>query len=157
MDRYENLANAFVSLADTLVADYDVVELAHQLVDSSMALLPVDAVGIVLVDPLGDVHVLASSSEQTRLLEVFQIQADAGPCLQAYRTGQPVVVDDLTVDPNRWPAFAERAGQYGFEHYTFECSGCGHSETSSVGWTIRPPVPKRAGRGTGHAGGPITS
>jgi GAF domain-containing protein len=115
MDRYESLANAFVSLADTLVADYDVVELAHQLVDSSMALLPVDAVGIVLVDPLGDVHVLASSSEQTRLLEVFQIQADAGPCLQAYRTGQPVVVDDLTVDPNRWPAFAERAGQYGFE------------------------------------------
>ena len=115
MDRYESLANAFVSLADTLVADYDVVELAHQLVDSSMALLPVDAVGIVLVDPLGDVHVLASSSEQSRLLEVFQIQADAGPCLEAYRTGQPVVVDDLTVDPNRWPAFAERAGQYGFE------------------------------------------
>jgi GAF domain-containing protein len=115
MDRYESLANAFVSLADTLVADYDVVELANQLVDNSMALLPVDAVGIVLVDPLGDVHVLASSSEQTRLLEVFQIQADAGPCLQAYRTGQPVVIDDLTVDPNRWPAFAERAGQYGFE------------------------------------------
>jgi GAF domain-containing protein len=114
MDRYESLAHAFVSLADTLVADYDVVELAQQLVDNSMALLPVDAVGIVIVDPHGDLHVLASSSEQTRLLEVFQVQADKGPCLQAYRTGQAVFVDDLAVDPDRWPAFAERATEYGF-------------------------------------------
>lgn len=114
MDRYERLANAFVGLADTLVADYDVVELAQQLIDSSMTLLPIAAAGIVLGDAMGELHVFALSSEQTRLLELLQVEADMGPCLQAYRTGAAVFVDDLSVDPRRWPAFAERAAEYHF-------------------------------------------
>ncbi len=118
MDRYERLAHAFVGLADTLVADYDVIELAQQLVDNSMGLLPIAAAGIVIGDPHGTLHVFASSSEHTRLLELLQVQADAGPCLQAYRSGQAVVVNDLTVDQQRWPAFAERAAEYGYRAVT---------------------------------------
>ncbi|CAN5682696.1 GAF and ANTAR domain-containing protein [soil metagenome] len=118
MDRYERLAHAFVGLADTLVADYDVVELAQQLVDNSMTLLPVAAGGIVIGDAMGALHVFASSSEQTRLLELLQVEADMGPCLQAYRTAQAVLVDDLTVAPERWPAFAERAAEYDFRSVT---------------------------------------
>jgi ANTAR domain/GAF domain len=114
MDRYERLAHAFVGLADSLVADYDVVELAQQLIDSSMTLLPVVAAGIMLGDATGELHVFASSSEETRLLELLQVEADMGPCLQAYRTGTAVFVDDLTVDPARWPAFARRAADYSF-------------------------------------------
>ena len=114
MDRYERLANAFVGLADTLVADYDVVELAQQLIDNSMTLLPIEAAGIVLGDGTGELHVFASSSEQTRLLELLQVEADQGPCLQAYRTGTAVLIDDLAVDTQRWPAFARRAAEYRF-------------------------------------------
>jgi ANTAR domain/GAF domain len=114
MDGYERLAHAFVGLADTLVADYDVVELAQQLIDSSMTLLPVAAAGIMLGDAMGELHVFASSSEESRLLEVLQVEADMGPCLQAYRTGAAVFVDDLEVDPTRWPAFARHAADYGF-------------------------------------------
>jgi hypothetical protein len=114
MDRYERLANAFVDLADTLVADYDVIELAQQLIDSSMTLLPIAAAGILLGDSSGELHVFASSSEQTRLLELLQVEADVGPCLEAYRTGQPVLVDDLKAEAARWPAFAERAVEYNF-------------------------------------------
>jgi len=114
MDRYEQLAHAFVGLADTLVADYDVIELAQQLIDNSMTLLPIAAAGIVLGDLDGELHVFASSSEQTRLLELLQVEADVGPCLLSYRTGEPVLVDDLNVDRQRWPAFAERAAEY---HY----------------------------------------
>jgi hypothetical protein len=114
MDRYERLAHAFVGLADSLVADYDVVELAQQLIDSSMTLLPVAAAGIMLGDATGELHVFASSSEETRLLELLQVEADMGPCLQAYRTGSAVLVDDLAVDPARWPAFASRAAEYNF-------------------------------------------
>ncbi|MCV7227024.1 GAF and ANTAR domain-containing protein [Mycolicibacterium komossense] len=114
MDRYERLASAFVGLADTLVADYDVVELAQQLIDSSMTLLPIAAAGILLGDGAGELHVFASSSEQTRLLELLQVEADMGPCLQAYRTGQGVFVEDLSVDPQRWPAFSQRAAEYNF-------------------------------------------
>ena len=114
MERYEQLANAFVGLADTLVADYDAVELAQQLVDSSMSLLPIAAAGIVLGDAHGALQVFASSSEQTRLLELFQVEADAGPCLQACRTGKQVLVEDLSADTGRWPAFARRAAEYGY-------------------------------------------
>ena len=114
MDRYEQLAHAFVGLADTLVADYDVVELAQQLIDNSMMLLPIAAAGIVLADSQGDLRVFASSSEHTRLLELLQVEADVGPCLLAYRTGKAVLVDDLNVDPQRWPAFAERAAEYDY-------------------------------------------
>lgn len=114
MDRYEGLARAFVGLADTLVADFDVVELAQQLVENAMALLPVDAAGIVLADVHGRFQVLASNSEQTRLLELFQIQQDSGPCLLAHRNGEQVVVEDLRIDIARWPEFAARAIEYGF-------------------------------------------
>jgi hypothetical protein len=118
MDRYERLANAFVGLADTLVVDYDVIELAQQLIDNAMGLLPIAAAGILLGDATGELHVFASSSEQTRLLELLQIEADVGPCLDAYRTGQPVLVDDLGAEAARWPAFAERAAEYGFHAVT---------------------------------------
>jgi transcriptional regulator with GAF, ATPase, and Fis domain len=112
MDRYERLAKAFVGLADTLVADYDVVELAQQLIDSAMELLPIDAAGIVLADDKGGLHVFATSSQQTRMLELLQLHADAGPCLDAYRTGEPVLVEDLHAEAARWPAFVERADEY---------------------------------------------
>lgn len=114
MDRYEGLAHAFVGLVDTLVADYDVVELAQQLIDRSMELLPVAAAGILLGDAQGSLRVLASSSEQTRLLELFQVQSNVGPCLQAYRSGKVVMVGDLSAKRHLWPAFAERALDYGF-------------------------------------------
>lgn len=114
MNNYSQLAQAFVGLADTLVDDYDAVELAQQLVDNSMVLLPIAAAGILIGDIHGELHVLASSSEETRLLELLQVEADLGPCLLAYRTGAQVVVEDLRVDPQRWPDFAERAAQYGY-------------------------------------------
>jgi hypothetical protein len=114
MDNYSRLAQAFAGLADTLVDDYDAVELAQQLVDNSMVLLPIAAAGILIGDIHGDLQVLASSSEETRLLELLQIEADLGPCLLSYRTGAQVVVEDLRVDPQRWPEFAERAAEYDY-------------------------------------------
>lgn len=112
MDDYGRLAQAFVGLADTLVADYDAVEVSQQLIESSMALLPIAAAGLLIGDVHGELHVLASSSEEIRLLELLQVQADAGPCLVAYRTGQPVLVEDLNLEPERWPAFAQQAAEY---------------------------------------------
>ena len=114
MDRYQQLASAFVALADTLTADYDASEFTQQLVDYTLTLLPVQAAGIVLGDAAGELHVVAASSEEVRLLELLQLHADAGPCLCVYRTSEPVFVDDLTEQPERWPAFAMRAVEHGF-------------------------------------------
>jgi GAF domain-containing protein len=112
--REGRLVHAFVALADTLVDDYDVVEFAQDLVENCVSLLDVDSAGLMLDDLRGGLQMLASTSEQTRMLELLQIQSDAGPCLQAYRTGQQVLVDDLRSDTDRWPEFAARASAEGF-------------------------------------------
>jgi len=114
MENYQRLAEAFVGLADTLVDDYDAIELSQQLIDNSMSLLPISAAGLLVGDLKGGLQVIASSSEETRLLELLQVEADLGPCLLAYRTGEQVLVGDLRDDPQRWPEFAERALAYNY-------------------------------------------
>jgi hypothetical protein len=113
-DRESRLVHAFVSLADTLVDDYDVVEFAQELVENCLSLLDADSAGLLLDDLRGGLQVLASTSEQARMLELLQIQSDAGPCLHAYRTGEQVLVDDLGHETERWPDFAGRAAAEGF-------------------------------------------
>jgi GAF domain-containing protein len=111
--REGHLVHAFVTLADTLVDDYDVVEFAQELVEDCLSLLDVESAGLLLADLRGGLQMLASTSEQTRMLELLQIQSNAGPCLEAYRTGQQVLIDDLGAD-TRWPEFATRARDDGF-------------------------------------------
>jgi GAF domain-containing protein len=99
------LARAFVSLADTLVDDYDVIELLTRLVDYSVELLDADAGGIVLADPHGLLQVVATSNEDARVTELMQLQNDQGPCLECFRAGAPVNVADLAQAGDRWPMF----------------------------------------------------
>jgi GAF domain-containing protein len=108
------LARTFVQLADTLVADYDVVELLTLVTDCCVDVLDVSSAGIMLVAPEGDLRVAASSSEAMRVLELFELQAQEGPCLDCYRTGQPIVNQDLATVNGRWPRFAPEALAAGF-------------------------------------------
>lgn len=105
-DRERLLADAFVGLADTLVAEYDVIDVLDRLVGHSVALLAADAAGIMLVDLQGRLRVVASSSEESDWTELMQIQADEGPCIESIRTGKPVTVTDLDAAEVRWPRFA---------------------------------------------------
>jgi hypothetical protein len=82
------LAEAFVDLADTLVADFDVVDLSQRLVEDCVSLLAASAAGLLLIDQRGGLRVLASTSEETRLLELFQVQVDRGPCLDCIHRGR---------------------------------------------------------------------
>jgi pimeloyl-ACP methyl ester carboxylesterase len=82
----ELLSDTFVDLADTLVADFDVIDFLHLLTDRSVALLPVSAAGVLLADPRGQLRAAAASSEAAGLVELFQIQNDQGPCLDCFRT-----------------------------------------------------------------------
>ncbi|MGA8679623.1 MAG: GAF and ANTAR domain-containing protein [Acidimicrobiales bacterium] len=114
MPREAILARTLVELADTLVDDFDVVELLTLLADRCVDVLDVGAAGLMLVAPDGDLRVMASSSEAMRVLELFELQTREGPCLDCYRTGKPVVNQDLAVADGRWPRFAAEALAAGF-------------------------------------------
>jgi GAF domain-containing protein len=114
MPREAMLARTFVELADTLVADFDVVELLTLLADRCVEVLEVGAAGLMLAAPGSDLRVMASSSEAMRVLELFELQSQEGPCLDAYRTGRPVVYQDLATANGRWPRFAAEAVAAGF-------------------------------------------
>ncbi|HEV7720786.1 MAG TPA: GAF and ANTAR domain-containing protein [Iamia sp.] len=113
--REQLLVRAMVALADTLVDEFDIVDLTATLADRCLEILDVAATGIMLASPTGGgLRVMASSSAPVRTLEVFEAQVDEGPCPECYRTGALVVHEDLASDPDRWPTFTPRALEAGF-------------------------------------------
>lgn len=114
MPREALLARTLVELADTLVDDFDVVELLTLLADRCVEVLTVSAAGLMLAAPEGDLRVVASSSEEMRLVELFELQSQEGPCLDCYRTGEPALSRNLAGDEARWPRLVPVALKAGF-------------------------------------------
>jgi GAF domain-containing protein len=107
MPRESLLARTLVELADTLVADFDVVELLTLLAGRCVDVLGASAAGLMLAGPDGGLKVVAPSSEAMRVLGLFELQAKEGPCLDCYRSGRAVMQPDLATPTSRWPLFAE--------------------------------------------------
>lgn len=114
LTREQGILRAFAQLADTLVADYDVVDLLQNLVDLTSRFLGATASGVMLADDHGELDVIASTSEASRLVEVMQLSAYAGPCIESFETGAVVSVADIEQVPDRWQAFRDRALEQGF-------------------------------------------
>lgn len=112
--RETQVLSAVVSLVDRLLDDFDVVDLLTELTERCAELLDVASAGFLLADPLQRLHLLAATSEQTRELELFQLQAEQGPCIECYRTGEPVLVADVRREADRWPQFVPAAVDAGF-------------------------------------------
>jgi GAF domain-containing protein len=108
------VAHSFIALADTLVDDFDVVELLDRLVADCVDLLDVSAAGILLLNQDRILEVVASSDEASRLMEVFQLESRSGPCVDAVLTGEPVAVTDPSEIQRRWPAFGRAVGAVGY-------------------------------------------
>jgi hypothetical protein len=112
--REAQLTATFVTLADTLVADYDVVDLLHTLIDTCAGLLDAAGAGITLTAASGRLEVLASTSEESELVELMQLRAGQGPCIEAFLTGKVVAVSDVNDIEDVWPLFARSAIAQGF-------------------------------------------
>jgi GAF domain-containing protein len=108
------LADVFVETADTLVDDFDLVDFLDQLTDHVASVSGADAVGLVLADAHGVLQFMAASNDAGKGLELFQLQASEGPCLDAFTTRQPVVNADLGHASDVWPTFAPQARAAGF-------------------------------------------
>jgi hypothetical protein len=112
--RETRVLDAVGSLVDGLLDDFDIVDLLTELAEHCAQLLDVGPAGFLLADPLRQLHLMAATSEKARDLELFQLQADEGPCLDCYTTGQPVSVSDLRAAAQRWPRFVSAAAEAGF-------------------------------------------
>src|ERR1700745_368635 len=100
------LSDTFIELADTMVADFDILAFLHMLTDGPVQLLGASAAGVMLADPRGELRVAAASTEEAGLLELFQLQNDQGPCLECFRTGRAGTATDLGGPAPRGPRFA---------------------------------------------------
>jgi GAF domain-containing protein len=110
----QRLARVFVELADTLVEEFDVVDFLHMLTERCVELLDADAAGLMLADQRGNLQLVASTVERAQLLELFELQAGEGPCLECFSTGRAITNVDLPEARERWPVFAAAAVQAGF-------------------------------------------
>ena len=115
MAEQDVVTRTLVELADTLVADFDVVDLMSLLTDRCLDAFDVQAAGLMLAAPMGgELRVMASSSATMRDLELYELQNSDGPCIDAYRTGEPVLSQDLATAAQRWPRFTPAAVAAGF-------------------------------------------
>ena len=110
----QRLLETFVKLADTLIDDYDVVDLLQFLVDTCRDVLDTTAAGILLADARGDLEVVASTSEASRLVEMMQLSAEQGPCIESFRSGRRVSVPDIEASKDEWWQFRGSALAQGF-------------------------------------------
>jgi GAF domain-containing protein len=108
------LAEVFVECADTLVDEFDLIDFLQMLTMRTAEILSSPSVGLLLTDQRGNLQFMAASQEDVRILELFQVQTREGPCMDAFRTGEPVVNADLAGAFERWPRFAPRATEAGF-------------------------------------------
>lgn len=112
--REEILLRTFAKLADTLVDDYDIVDLLQMLVDTCRDVLDTRAAGILLANSAGELELLASTSEASQLVELMQLAAEAGPCIEAFTTGHVISVPDVALSPPEWVRFRDSALGQGF-------------------------------------------
>ena len=112
--REARVLDAVVTLVDSLLHDFDVVELLTELTERCAQLLDVSSAGLLLAGPRRQLHLIAATSSRTEELELFQLQTDEGPCLDCFASGSPVSIADLTVAAARWPRFVPAARAAGF-------------------------------------------
>jgi hypothetical protein len=110
----ERLSKIFVEVADTLVDDFDLLDFLHMLTVRTADLVGASAVGLLLADQRGNLRFMAASDENARILEIFQVQVNEGPCFDAYRGAEAVVNSDLRMESTRWPEFTKKALAVGF-------------------------------------------
>ncbi|MGZ4690080.1 MAG: ANTAR domain-containing protein [Acidimicrobiia bacterium] len=133
------LARTFVEVADTLVDEFDVVDFLSGLATRCVELFNTVEAGLMVAEAPGAVQVVASSSHEMHLLELFEVQHDQGPCLDCYRTGEPIECPDLNVALDRWPTFAPEALAAGFSSVHALPMRLRSEVIGSLNLLVRPP------------------
>lgn len=113
-DREQWLAHTFVEITDTLVDDFDIVDFLSTVIQRTVELVQGTEGAVVLADLAGRLQVMAATTERSRILEVFELQTEEGPCLDCYRTGEQILNISLAEADQHWPTFTSMARTAGF-------------------------------------------
>jgi GAF domain-containing protein len=96
-------------LSRSLAAEDDLDGLLQRIVDlGAEEIGPCDGVSVMLIGKGGGISTPAFSSTAARDSDLAQLATDEGPCLEAMREHEMVVIDDLRTDV-RWPDYRQRA------------------------------------------------
>lgn len=112
--RETDIVQSLIRMADTLVSDYDPIALLTDLAESCVRILDVDAAGVSLGED-STLRFVAASSETMEMMELYQIERHEGPCFDAYSTGMAVATSDLETNRSRWPKWAAKALESGYQ------------------------------------------
>jgi hypothetical protein len=107
--RETQLVRTFVELADTLVAEFDIVDFLTLLTTRCVELLDLPVAGLLLADSPRGLRLVASSNHSNEVIELLEALHEEGPGLDCYRSGTAVVCEDLVAETERWPQLAPRA------------------------------------------------
>ncbi|KAA0921228.1 GAF and ANTAR domain-containing protein [Streptomyces apricus] len=130
MTTQQRLLDILVEAVDTLTDDFDVIDFLHRLSTRCVELLDVQATGIMIVDEHDELQLIAASDETTRLLELFALQHDQGPCVRCYRSGQAQLNIDLT----------SRTATLGFGPFAAQARTAGFTVTHALPMKLRHQV-----------------
>jgi transcriptional regulator with GAF, ATPase, and Fis domain len=115
MNRERQVTQAFLALSDTYTAEFDPLHLFHRLVHTCQNLVDVDAAAVMIADARGGLKTMASTDEDAAFAELLQLQNGHGPCMDCYRTGEPVSVPDMAAEYERWPKLVAAMIEAGYD------------------------------------------
>lgn len=108
------LARVFLELADTVLDSFDIIEFLDNLTERCLEVLDVDAAGLMLADREGRLTLMAATVHEVRVLGLFELQVQEGPCIECYETGLAITNVSLVESRERWPKFGPAALESGF-------------------------------------------
>jgi diguanylate cyclase (GGDEF)-like protein len=108
----EKLSDVLSEFARTMVTDFPIQGILDHLVKRIVDMMPITAAGVTLIAPGLDPRYVAASSDAALRFEKLQTEMGEGPCLEAYHTGEAILVPDLNLE-DRFPEFSPRALQAG--------------------------------------------
>jgi GAF domain-containing protein len=106
------LMRALSEFASTLAKGFAVSDVLHDLAEQVTAVLGIDGAGVSVQDG-GELHFVTAHDERSTMLEGVQDAAQAGPCLDAWRSGEAVAVADLRQDQHGWDSYEQAAREAG--------------------------------------------
>ncbi|WP_328492631.1 GAF and ANTAR domain-containing protein [Streptomyces sp. NBC_00414] len=130
MTHQQRVLDVLVEAVDTLTDDFDLIEFLHRLSTRCVELLDVDAAGVMVVDQHGEFQLVAASDEKTRLLELFALQHDQGPCVRCYQSGQAQL--NISLTPS--------AATLGFDPFAARARAAGFTVTHALPMKLRHQV-----------------